>query len=605
MVDSQPINIVRIHGTFSPKPEWFDKTSLLSKTLLAHFPNAQLLPFNWSGHNSHSARINAGSRLSEYLRDLRTDDPSRPCFVVTHSHGGMVLLYALSQKSTQESIDGCVFLGTPFLMTRRRSLGAYIDNLSFQLTWLSLSILPIVLLVLWFGISINGLIGSIVVVFMAIYFSAESWFERNITNRISRALLRTLEKRQEVFLKYVTPASLNLPALICYAPYDEARGWLSLLNSVTGSTFTVTANVVEFLTNWPLFIFMLVIAFAIDWLVGERNAFAIVGIFPSFVLVFVGMLFILVLSVVMPVMSALLRGHLAGFGWEGLLGYSLVEVRPSYYPMTDPEANVLLLRSETTQSGYRGLQHSKFYVDSSLVDSLVAWIQGRLSETTTPSLAAVPHIEDATIVPSDKNTIQNRTFLFAFGLVVLCMLLSFLSMFHHFRDVSFELSDVRIVGQREIVSMRGYLLDSEERRGMVFSIDRPPPGQVLYLVGHYRTDSVRTLVDVDLLYDKSESDRALQQLNSDLYSKSIHFSICLNPHPDRPPTNLYASYPFFNRREQSFSRKVDFGADGPAAGCVIIRNKGKKTQSFVDVNLSLVYLKDESRPDGLLEHINR
>ena len=601
VVDSQPINIVRIHGTFSPNPEWFDKTSLLSERLRAHFPNAKLLPFSWSGHNSHSARINAGSRLSEYVRDLRADDPSRPCFVVTHSHGGMVLLYALTQKSTQESIDGCVFLGTPFLMTRRRSLGAYIDNLSFQLTWLSLSILPIVLLVLWFGISINALIGSFLVVFTAIYFSAESWFEHNITNRMNRALLSTLEKRQQVFWKYVTPASLNIPALICYAPYDEARAWLSLLNSVTGSTFTITAYVVEFLPYWLIFIIMGVIAAAIDWLVGERNAFAFVGMFPSYVLVFVGMLLIVVLSVVMPVMSALLRGHLAGFGWEGLLGYSLVEVSPSYYPMTDPEANVLLLRSEKTQSGYRGLQHSKFYVDSSVVDSLVAWIQGRLSATKAPSFGAVPHIEDATIVPSDKKTIMRRTLLSVFGLVVLCMLLSFLSMFHHFRDVSFELSDVRIVGQREIVSVRGYLLDSKEGKGMVFSIDRPPPGQVLHLVGHYRTDSVRTSVDVDLHYDKSESDEALQQSTSDLNSKSSRLSRCLNPHPDRPPTNLYSSFSFFKRREQSFSRKVDFSADGPASGCLSIRNNGKETQSLIDLNISLVYLKDESRPDGLMD----
>jgi pimeloyl-ACP methyl ester carboxylesterase len=341
VVDSQPINVVRIHGTFSPNPEWFDKTSLLSKTLLVHFPNAQLIPFNWSGHNSHSERINAGSRLSKYLRDLRTDDPSRPCFVITHSHGGMVLLYALSQKSTQESIDGCVFLGTPFLRTRRRSLGEYIDTLSFQLTWLSLYIPPTVLLVLWFGF--DGLLVSIAVLFFAILFAARPWFERNITNRISGALLRTLSKRQEAFWKYVTPASLNLPALICYAPYDEARMWLSFLNSVTGSTFTGTAYVVEFLSYWPIFIIIWLIGGAIDWLVGERNEFVIGGLLPLSALLLAGMLLIVVLSVVMPVISAMVRGHLAGFGWEGLFGYSLVEVWPSDYPMSDPEANVLVL----------------------------------------------------------------------------------------------------------------------------------------------------------------------------------------------------------------------------------------------------------------------
>jgi hypothetical protein len=223
------------------------------------------------------------------------------------------------------------------------------------------------------------------------------------------------------------------------------------------------------------------------------------------------------------------------------------------------------------------------------VDSLVTWIQGRLSGTTTPLFGVVPQVEDAAIVPSDKNTILIRTFLFVLGSVVLCVSFSFWSMFHHFRDVSFELSDARIVGQREIVSVREDFLRPGETKDMAFSIDRPPPGQVLHLVGHYRTDSVKTSLHVDLLHGIS-----LRRLEQVLTCAAAQV-------PKK--TRYDSSSLLFNRREQSFSREVDFGAGDPTVGCVRIHNAGEKTESFVEVKISLVYLKDQPRPDGLMEHI--
>src|SRR5205823_320959 len=130
MTANTPVDIVMVHGTFAANADWTRSDSFLCNALHARFPNAEFFPFAWSGRNSHSGRIGAGNRLAEFLQSLKARSPDRPIFVITHSHGGNVLLYALSQTSAEACVNGCVFLGTPFINTRPRTLDLYISTIS-------------------------------------------------------------------------------------------------------------------------------------------------------------------------------------------------------------------------------------------------------------------------------------------------------------------------------------------------------------------------------------------------------------------------------------------------------------------------------------------
>jgi predicted alpha/beta hydrolase len=99
-------------------------------------PKRRILPFDWSGRNSHFARIAAGKQLGEFIRSLKADRPDRPCYVIAHSHGGNVVQYALSQPSVEACVHGCVFPGTPFISTRCRNFKLFLDTVVFHLTWL-------------------------------------------------------------------------------------------------------------------------------------------------------------------------------------------------------------------------------------------------------------------------------------------------------------------------------------------------------------------------------------------------------------------------------------------------------------------------------------
>jgi MFS family permease len=77
--------------------------------------------FEWSGDNSHSARLAAGQELALHLEDLLTESRNRPLFVIGHSHGGTVITHALRDRpALARALGGVVFLSTPFIQLRRR-----------------------------------------------------------------------------------------------------------------------------------------------------------------------------------------------------------------------------------------------------------------------------------------------------------------------------------------------------------------------------------------------------------------------------------------------------------------------------------------------------
>lgn len=73
--------------------------------------------FIWSGRNSHAERLAAGDRLALEIETVRRECGDGPSparvFLVSHSHGGNVALYAGARLSPPP--EGIVCLATPFL----------------------------------------------------------------------------------------------------------------------------------------------------------------------------------------------------------------------------------------------------------------------------------------------------------------------------------------------------------------------------------------------------------------------------------------------------------------------------------------------------------
>ncbi len=102
------------------------KAERLYDGLSRRLPDAAIHRFCWSGGNSHSKRMEGGSQLRSHLEDLLERFPGSRHFVVAHSHGGTVALYALLRNGLSDRVAGVVTLATPFLHFNRRKLPGFL-----------------------------------------------------------------------------------------------------------------------------------------------------------------------------------------------------------------------------------------------------------------------------------------------------------------------------------------------------------------------------------------------------------------------------------------------------------------------------------------------
>jgi pimeloyl-ACP methyl ester carboxylesterase len=90
-------------------------------------------PFPWKGGNSHVARLGAAAELEQFLEETRRRFAPSDLFVVAHSHGGNVALYAADKLGSK--LDALVCLGTPFIRCEPRSFPEPLIRFITMLLW--------------------------------------------------------------------------------------------------------------------------------------------------------------------------------------------------------------------------------------------------------------------------------------------------------------------------------------------------------------------------------------------------------------------------------------------------------------------------------------
>lgn len=124
MSDTPTYVITLVHGTFARNAQWINEGSSLRATLEKTLPGPLLIvPFRWSGRNSLAARHTASEQLGAVITKQLALYPEAEHYVIAHSHGGNIIMYALQDTELERQIDGVVCLSTPFLHVKKRNLG--------------------------------------------------------------------------------------------------------------------------------------------------------------------------------------------------------------------------------------------------------------------------------------------------------------------------------------------------------------------------------------------------------------------------------------------------------------------------------------------------
>ena len=107
--------ITLIHGTWARDASWTQPDSQLCVALRAAFPQAWLVPFVWSGANTMAGRRKGSQALVTHLRASIHRHPDAHHYIIAHSHGGNIAMYALREDDIKRRVDGVVCLSTPLI----------------------------------------------------------------------------------------------------------------------------------------------------------------------------------------------------------------------------------------------------------------------------------------------------------------------------------------------------------------------------------------------------------------------------------------------------------------------------------------------------------
>ncbi|WP_164492922.1 esterase/lipase family protein [Streptomyces lydicus] len=111
------VTVTLVHGTYARNAAWTSSEGALHATLSG--AGYRVVPFSWSGKNSHRARDRATSELVTHLESQMAATPKARQWIVAHSHGGNVALRAM--EAVDKSVS-TITLATPFIHSRGRDV---------------------------------------------------------------------------------------------------------------------------------------------------------------------------------------------------------------------------------------------------------------------------------------------------------------------------------------------------------------------------------------------------------------------------------------------------------------------------------------------------
>ena len=381
---------IMVHGTQAKGTAWIRRDSLISKGLVTAFENADIVPFKWSGINSHTARLLAARRLNKTVRKLGTAFPARPIYILAHSHGGTVALYSLRSEELQSRISGLICMGTPFLrcMPRDIEMTVAIFGHCFLFILIAL-VLSTAGIAIYCAIAtqhfLSVLSGGTCAAFVTALFRTHP--DRR-EGRFQSFLRYKASKHQTAVIERLSlPHSIRTPVFCTTATKDEAGMLLWSARSLSEIPFALWKIMVG-VGAINLLLLLLVLSDS----TGRISKPIANGISISFGWVVAIMISIQLLMWIFPKLA---RSHALAFGQEDGLDNWLVRiwVGPNYADAPLEEVTIdratikavdALPETNKIKRILRRTRHSLIYLDQKVISRIVSWVR----ETETKRLTS-------------------------------------------------------------------------------------------------------------------------------------------------------------------------------------------------------------------------
>ncbi|MEO0996892.1 MAG: hypothetical protein AAFX58_05175 [Pseudomonadota bacterium] len=404
-----PAVVHLVHGTFARRAGWTEPDSILARRIVRTLGQGTVVEsFEWTGANSHAARLRAGAELAEKLRACRGRYIDCPQFVVAHSHGGNVAAYALMDEGARAAVGGVVCLGTPFIHAKGRDLA----GTRRLVQWLLAACLAIIAFLLLAAIAygVNSavhpgqmyalhtgetqlprellespLLPYYFIAFLLLIAGGIAWVASRSLVWLWRFAFTSglpgLARMQAVIVESHGARFGDTPVLAVNARGDEAAWWLAWLSRVAGLPYRI----------WRPSRFLLVGMLTLCGLGALSLWFetgADAGSLPYFAVVVSLLWFILATGITAVAgwlaclaWPAIFRAHALGFGGDDFFKNFLVEISASPVPGDSARVQREVVRTEGT-----GLRHSRLYQAGSVLNIIDRWF-ARLGRESRPGQA--------------------------------------------------------------------------------------------------------------------------------------------------------------------------------------------------------------------------
>jgi pimeloyl-ACP methyl ester carboxylesterase len=391
--------VTLIHGTWARGARWTEDTSPLAISLKERIHGeVQIEPFEWSGRNLHFSRRRGAAKLRAHIVSVGTKFPQDRHFLIAHSHGGTVALYALVEPELLSLVSGVICLATPFIVSRPRQYpeGTF-GSFAFLFVCLAFT-LPL-------AIDVNRSPATIPIIATTIG-ALTVLNVLGIRSLLSYCVLRhsrgTSDDIHDAITKSFALAKLSsTQLLVLRAPGDEASAVLATsafaswivgkLSHSIRALYTVGAWLSGFTDDGLIFVGRVTV------MLGTTVALALLVTLSSVVEGRMGYLLVSVLAMALylmpgPVKKGRVLFRLYGFGLQTLHLAFVLPLLVLCFVFSIPfgidaalVANLMQFSSEITPVGTfsvvslkastaKGLWHSLPYNDSEAFEGIVRWI---------------------------------------------------------------------------------------------------------------------------------------------------------------------------------------------------------------------------------------
>ena len=388
------IVLTLIHGTWARHAPWTLPGSPLRKALADRLGDRITFEtLEWSGANTHRARREAAQKLRAQLKDSIADHPLARHFLVAHSHGGNVALYAMADATLRQHVDGIACLNSPFLCALKRNTKQFMLEIFawmaayFVLLFMAYAVFHVLAplstdpdlqhlgLLAQIGIGLGFAAALILLIFLVIV--PGLMYGRTLEERVASW---AAARRSAISQDMILPPNPDVPVLCAWTAGDEVISSFGLLDALANLPYLALSFVgllLSFVVSYGLQAFgvfpslftvplvdptltpfvRLLVRFVLDYPIstGIYMLALLVGLFSAAVLV-----------------SLMFRVLPMGIGFDKLVDSLFVRLSVTVTPVTSNHVEFLDIESE---HGFLG--HSKAYSDAAVLAELARWISAR------------------------------------------------------------------------------------------------------------------------------------------------------------------------------------------------------------------------------------